>query len=230
MDLSATEPHSRLDAAWSYQPDSALYDELLAPDGQIRPHWQTLVDSLAGIGTEGLSERWREGQRLIRNHGMTYNIYGGDPQSPDRPWPLDPIPLILHPGDWAKIEAAVTQRATLLNSILADLYGPQRLLRENLLPRELIFQHPAYLRSCCGVSVPGGFATTADAFKEFVAHNDLSKRIRYFEPLDVDTGYWSGWAQILALGVDYFILDCSGFPNLTTLELLVNEVIPALRD
>ncbi len=61
----------------------------------------------------------------IHDNGVTYNVYG-DPKSTERPWPLDPIPLVIDPREWAAIEDAMRQRATLLNAILADLYGPQR--------------------------------------------------------------------------------------------------------
>ena len=97
----------------------------------------------------GLASRWQEGRRLLHDNGVTYNVYG-DPHSTDRPWPLDPLPLVIDETEWASIEAAMRQRATLLNAILADFYGPQRLLREDLLPPELIFRHPGFLRPCCG--------------------------------------------------------------------------------
>ena len=99
----------------------------------IRPHWQALMDSISAMGPEGLASRWQEGRRLLHDNGVTYNVYG-DPRSTDRPWPLDPLPLVIDEKEWAAIEAAMRQRATLLNALLADFYGPQRLLHEDLFP------------------------------------------------------------------------------------------------
>ena len=65
----------------------------------------------------------------IRENGVTYNVYG-DPQGVDRPWELDMLPLLIAPAEWSRIEAALVQRTRLLNLILADLYGPQTLLRD----------------------------------------------------------------------------------------------------
>lgn len=144
-----------LAAVWRYRPNPIFHDEFLGADGRIRPHWRGLADSLVAIGPPGLASRWQEGRRLIHEHGVTYNVYG-DPQSTNRPWPLDPVPMVLDHREWAVIEAAVRQRATLLNAILSDLYGPQTLLRNSLLPPDLVFRHPGFLRPCCGVPTPGG--------------------------------------------------------------------------
>jgi uncharacterized circularly permuted ATP-grasp superfamily protein/uncharacterized alpha-E superfamily protein len=124
------------------------------PSGELRPHWRGLVAALQRLGTEELFRRWREGQRLIQENGVTYNVYG-DPRGIDRPWQLDPIPLLISSGEWAGIEAAVAQRALLLDRMLADLYGERRLLHESLLPPELVFGNPGYLRPCHGLRVPG---------------------------------------------------------------------------
>jgi uncharacterized circularly permuted ATP-grasp superfamily protein/uncharacterized alpha-E superfamily protein len=148
-------PQSRLDPAWSYEANAGFYDELLDSGKQLRPHWRELADSLSTMGNQGLARRWREGQRLIHDNGITYNVYS-DPESTSRPWPLDPVPLMMDPAEWKNIEAAVIQRATLLNSVLADLYGPQRLLRDKMLPAELVFPNPAFLRPCWGIEPLGG--------------------------------------------------------------------------
>jgi len=146
---------NRVSAPWLYEPNPAFYDEMLAPGGARRPHWKRIIEPLEELGETGFALRWQEGRRLIHENGTTYNIYS-DPQSLERPWPLDPIPLVLDGAEWAGIERAIVQRATLLNTILADLYGPQRLLNDGLLPPELLFPNPAFLRSCCHVPVPGG--------------------------------------------------------------------------
>ncbi|MBL8211723.1 MAG: circularly permuted type 2 ATP-grasp protein [Bryobacterales bacterium] len=134
---------------WAYHPPAFFYDEMMAPSGLARPHWQPLLSELASMGQDQFHSRWVEGQRLLHSHGVTYNVYD-DPQSISRPWPLDPIPFVLEKNEWNRIEAAIEQRATLLNTILSDLYGPQRLLREHQLPAELIHPHPAFLRACHG--------------------------------------------------------------------------------
>src|SRR5271170_3672041 len=155
MNLESTERVEDAGPAWPYKANSAFHDELVAADGKIRPHWKALFDSLSAIGPGGLLGRWQEGRRLLHENGVTYNVYG-DPAATDRPWPLDPVPLVIDGREWAGIETALRQRATLLNSILADLYGPRKLLRGNLLPPELVFRHDGFLRPCSGVSVPRG--------------------------------------------------------------------------
>jgi len=149
-----TELSGALSSGWHYRPLPAFHDELLTGNGDVRPHWRALVDSLSDLGPDGLARRWQEGRRLIHENGVTYNVYG-DPQATERPWPLDPIPLVIDRREWARIEHAIRQRAALLNAILGDLYGPRRLLRDGMLPPELIFRHPGFLRPCCEIPVPG---------------------------------------------------------------------------
>jgi uncharacterized circularly permuted ATP-grasp superfamily protein/uncharacterized alpha-E superfamily protein len=131
-----------------------VYDELIDADGRPRPHWQTFVQGLDEIGLDDFTERWREAQQLIRENGVTYNVYG-DPSGLDRPWQLDPIPLVIAPAESARLRAGLVQRARLLEAILADLYGPQRLLAEGLLPAELVYANPCFLRPCHGIRLPG---------------------------------------------------------------------------
>ncbi len=138
---------------WLYQPNPAYYDEMVAADGNVRPHWRPLVEPLEHMGEAEFARRWQEGRRIIHENGTTYNVYS-DPQDAVRPWLLDPLPWVLDGAEWASIAAAITQRATLLNTILADLYGPQKLLGDGL-PPELVFPNPAFLRPCCHVRVPG---------------------------------------------------------------------------
>ncbi len=155
MNQEATQSEQTLTGAWQYGLNSRFYDEAVTAEGQVRRHWQAVVDALTAVGHPDLARRWQEGRRLMRDIGITYNIYG-DPKSAGRPWPLDPIPLLLAPAEWSAIEAGIIQRAKLLNTMVADLYGPQQLLRSGLLPAELVFANPAFLRPCCGIEPPGG--------------------------------------------------------------------------
>ena len=96
-------------------------------------------------------------QRQVRENGVTYNVYS-DAQGIQRPWDLNLLPLILPPAEWAGIEAAVSQRATLLNQILLDVYGDQTLLQQGLLPPALIHGHAGFLRPCHGMKHKDGIA------------------------------------------------------------------------
>jgi uncharacterized circularly permuted ATP-grasp superfamily protein/uncharacterized alpha-E superfamily protein len=129
------------------------YDEMLAGPGEPRTHWMPFVRSVGDLGQEELGRRWEQAQRLIHENGVTYNVYG-DPRGMDRPWELDPFPLVLSNTEWERLSTALAQRARLLNRLLVDLYGPQRLLHEGLIPAELVFAHPGFLRSCHGMPVP----------------------------------------------------------------------------
>ncbi|MEQ1757666.1 MAG: circularly permuted type 2 ATP-grasp protein [Vicinamibacterales bacterium] len=143
-------------AEWAYRPPHPTHwDEFLDESGRIRPHWRRLAAGLRGLGLAEFRKRADVGQRLIQANGITYNVYG-DPQGKERPWRMDPVPLAIGEDEWDRIERAVAQRATLLNAILADLYGSQRLLRDRLLPPELVYANPSFLRACHGIVPPAG--------------------------------------------------------------------------
>lgn len=133
----------------------AAYHELLGADGTVRPHWQRLFRQLERSGAAQLRQRQALVARQIQENGVTYNVYA-DPKGTDRPWELDLLPNVLSAEEWQPIAAGVAQRARLLNAVLADLYGEQRLISEGLLPSELVFGHPNFLWPCQGVQPVGG--------------------------------------------------------------------------
>lgn len=102
-----------------------------------------------------MSERVEESRRLLRQNDVTYTIYD-DPQSGERLWPLDVLPLLIPAAEWREIEAGVLQRARLLDALLADIYGPQQMVAEGILPPALIEANPGFLRPCHGVKPQGG--------------------------------------------------------------------------
>ena len=146
-------------ASWSgfadYAPEGRTFDEMVSARGVVRPHGAGLVGALEALGPAEMSARLEAARQTIRDHDVTYNVYG-DPLGMDRPWQLDIVPLPVAPDSWARFEAGLAQRARLLDLILADLYDGQRLLRERLLPPALVYANPGFLRPCHGLPVIGG--------------------------------------------------------------------------
>jgi uncharacterized circularly permuted ATP-grasp superfamily protein/uncharacterized alpha-E superfamily protein len=132
---------------------SAGNDEVFDASAEPHAHCRDLIRSLAALGADEMQRRWDQARRLIRDNGVTYNVYG-DPRGMDRPWELDPVPLVLPSAEWAAITRGLAQRAELLNRILLDLYGPQTLLARGLLPAELVLGNPGFLRPLVGAQVP----------------------------------------------------------------------------
>jgi uncharacterized circularly permuted ATP-grasp superfamily protein len=128
-----------------YQSHEAAFDELLADGGEVRPHYTKLVGALEGFSPEELQRRSDTCRRFVHEQGITYNVYG-DPRGMERPWQLDPIPLVIAPDEWRALEAGLIQRATLLNKILADCYGAQELIRSRWLSPAMVFGQPDFLR------------------------------------------------------------------------------------
>ena len=123
------------------------FDEMLDASNRPRPQWRAMLDSLAAEAPAMMRERLDTVQNQVRENGVTYNVYT-DAKGVQRPWDLNVLPLILGQDEWRGIEAAVIQRATLLNHILGDVYGPQTMLKEGLLPPALIHGHAGFLRPC----------------------------------------------------------------------------------
>lgn len=132
-----------------------VYDEIATGAGRLRAHWQPLLARLAPLDSREMAERVEESNRLLRQNDVTYTIYN-DPQSAERIWPLDVIPLLITADEWREIEAGVIQRARLIEALIADIYGDQRMIAEGVLPPALIEANPGFLRPCHGTTPAGG--------------------------------------------------------------------------
>ncbi|CAN5462670.1 circularly permuted type 2 ATP-grasp protein [soil metagenome] len=126
-------------------------DEMVARDGSIRTAWRPMGQALAQMDLRELRSRRNEVVRLLEDDGVSYHVPGTGER---RRWLLDPLPMVIGAEDWAAIESGVIQRAELLNLILTDLYGARRLLREGLIPPELVRGHPGFLRPLDGQRLP----------------------------------------------------------------------------
>ena len=138
-----------------------------ASDSPLAPTWTTFFNFLGPDGFYDLNHRSANLQRQIRDNGVTYNVYA-DADGPQRPWSLDLFPMMVSAQDWAHIEAGILQRARLLDRVMADIYGPQELLAQGLLPSALVHGHPGYLRAMQGVKPAGGTYLHIAAFD--IAH------------------------------------------------------------
>jgi uncharacterized circularly permuted ATP-grasp superfamily protein/uncharacterized alpha-E superfamily protein len=147
-------PRPTIALAHSYVSPRGVYDELRDARGQLHPHWVTLLEQLDPLGPAELARRWDKARNLLHENGVSYNVYG-DPQGMERPWNLSLIPALVSAEQWQGIETGLLQRARLLDAVLRDLYGPQRVLLDGLLPPEIVLESPRFLRACHNMTPPG---------------------------------------------------------------------------
>jgi len=131
----------------SYKEKINSYDEVLDQNGEIKPYWKGLFDTLESIGIDELELRNQEIIKKLKENGVTYNVYDSNQES-NRAWKLDPIPFLIHESEWKTIEKGLKQRAHLLDLILKDLYGPQTLIKNAIIPAELVFDNAGFLLPC----------------------------------------------------------------------------------
>lgn len=133
-----------------YAPPDRRFDESFAPDGGIRPGWKSLVDFFNQIGHNGLVQREQDAQQAVKESGATF--FAADQAGLlSRPWQLSTIPFVMDSETWSFLDLGLTQRVRLLEAILNDLLGQQRLLRERVLPAALLSANPYYSRTFHGL-------------------------------------------------------------------------------
>jgi uncharacterized circularly permuted ATP-grasp superfamily protein/uncharacterized alpha-E superfamily protein len=137
-----------------YSPPEGVHDEMLAVDGRVRDDWAQLRHSLNELGLVELHRRRDEAARLLEADGVTYHA-SGRPSRAEQSWRLDPVPVLIGSDEWGSLERGVIQRAELLALVLEDLYGPRDLVRRGLLPPEVVYGDPEFLRAADGVRAPG---------------------------------------------------------------------------
>ncbi|MFT6881610.1 MAG: putative circularly permuted ATP-grasp superfamily protein [Marinoscillum sp.] len=134
--------------------NTRFLDEMTTSDGRISHNWAKLAQHYEMIGSERMHQHQLEVSRQLRENGVTYNVYG-DPDGMNRPWTLDPIPMVFGSDEWSVIEKGLKQRVHLLNIILKDLYGGRKLIKEGFIPFELIYNHKGFLRQADKIMLEG---------------------------------------------------------------------------
>jgi len=155
--MSAAPPLP-MDAAWPsrYRTLAGGVDEMLAADGQLRPAWRRFMGLLDTLSEDELAARFARAYQYMRDAGVYYRVYDALGAPREREWPLSPLPVLIDAREWQKIGTGLVQRAELLERVVADLYGPQRLVADGLLPPELIAANPEFLRPLVGVEPRSG--------------------------------------------------------------------------
>ncbi|MDL5352801.1 circularly permuted type 2 ATP-grasp protein [Microbacterium sp. zg-YB36] len=126
-----------------FAPDAvARYDEVISPDGGLRPGWKAMADLALALTPDELRRVEGEITRFLADDGVTYVT----PDAGAQPWQLDPMPLVIDAPTWARLDVGLAQRAELLNAVLSDLYGPQTLLSSGTVPAATVFGHSGFAR------------------------------------------------------------------------------------
>ncbi|MCE7056160.1 circularly permuted type 2 ATP-grasp protein [Algoriphagus sp. AGSA1] len=134
--------------------NAPFLDEMATDQGKIHPHWERIAKYYEQIGSERMAQFHDEVGRQLRENGVTYNVYG-DPNGMNRPWILDPVPMVFSAEEWEGIERGLVQRTELLNLIMSDLYGEQSLIKEGHIPFELVYNHKGFLRQAHHIKLDG---------------------------------------------------------------------------
>ncbi len=142
---------------------STGYDEFVDAAGNVRPAWQELAECVGERGRGGLDQLRSIVRGLVDNDGITYiqvdrhgdAITNGNGTSEPGPWHLDALPLVISASDWDTLESGLVQRSRLLDAVLTDLYGPRHGVTSGVLPPQLLFAHPGYVRAARGIVLPG---------------------------------------------------------------------------
>src|SRR3954465_12510582 len=132
---------------------NGVFDEMFAAPDKPRPHSQSCVRRLAKLNPAALDRRRRMADVSFRNQGITFSVYG-DQRGVEKTFPFDLVPRIVPANEWDIIERGLIQRITALNMFCQDIYHDQRILKEGIIPPELIYGAKMFRREMFGVNVP----------------------------------------------------------------------------
>ncbi|MEX0271501.1 circularly permuted type 2 ATP-grasp protein [Leptolyngbyaceae cyanobacterium UHCC 1019] len=139
---------------YDYEPGD-FYDELFEAKGKPRPDAVPLIERIHTLGMEEVIRRQQAAQVALFKLGVTFNVYS-DGRGTERIMPFDLIPRILSADEWLILEKGLKQRITALNLFLADVYGDQKILKDGIVPSEIVFSASGFLKPCIGLHPPKG--------------------------------------------------------------------------
>ena len=130
------------------------FDELLDDTGAVRRQWEPLVEGYSRLGRAGLDRAERRVRTLVDDDGITYNAPDGE-STRRRRWELDCVPLLVDGAQWADLDRKIAQRSRVLDALLADIYSGQRVITDGIVPPEMVYGHPGYIRKAAGFPTAG---------------------------------------------------------------------------
>ena len=137
----------------NYLPESNTWDEMFNQEHQIRTPYKKIIDYLANESAEDLNKKEELAKRLFMSQGITFTVYNSG-EGIEKIFPFDIIPRILTADDWAFIEKGIKQRLKALNIFLKDIYSNMFIVKDGVIPLEMIYSCPHFLREMFNVSVP----------------------------------------------------------------------------
>ena len=132
-----------------------FYDEMFAPDGSARPAAQMLVERIEGFPDGELARRQIAAEYALLRMGITFNVYA-DEQGIEKIFPFDLIPRIIDAAEWDWIERGLKQRIHALNLFIDDVYHDQKILKDGVVPSDVVLSSERYLKPCIGLDPPRG--------------------------------------------------------------------------
>ena len=132
-----------------------FFDELILADGRARPEAELLVRKLQGFSADELRRRQHTAERLLLQMGITFNVYG-DSAGTERIFPFDIVPRVVAWREWEKIERGLKQRVHALNAFIDDIYHDQHILKDRVVPEDLIASAASFRPQCKGLHPPRG--------------------------------------------------------------------------
>jgi len=132
-----------------------FYDEMFDAEGRPRPGARAVVDRFNELPLEELRRRQQSAEKALLQMGITFSVYG-DEQGTERIFPFDIVPRIIAHNEWTLMEAGLKQRVQALNLFIDDLYHDQKILKDGIIPKDLILSASGYRPECIGLNPPGG--------------------------------------------------------------------------
>jgi uncharacterized circularly permuted ATP-grasp superfamily protein len=137
-------------------PASGAFDEFVGEGGAARH--SALAAALEQVSLPELAGRQRFSENQLREKGITFAVYGHE-EGTEKVWPFDIIPRVMSQQEWAAVENGLKQRIRALNLFLDDIYGEKKILKDRVVPRELVLSAKTYRPQCEGFRPPLGVWT-----------------------------------------------------------------------
>jgi len=153
--LRVSRLHRPVPVDWKSYDPASFYDELIRSPGNPRRHARSLVKYLASLSEEEIVARKRAAELAIKTMGITFTVYS-EGTNIDREWPFDIIPRVIPEKEWKTVQAGLQQRLVALNCFIEDVYNEGKIIKDGVVPKELILRSKNYRTQCVGMRPVNG--------------------------------------------------------------------------